>query len=50
MKIHIWGSVFFSGRVPQVLGCFLIGPKLDAVSETLKRLGTLPELATESYF
>ena len=36
--------------MPQVLGSFLIGPKLDAASETLKCLGTLPELATENIF
>ena len=29
VKIHIQASVFFSGRVPQVLVIFLSSPKLD---------------------
>ena len=50
LKIHKWGSVFNFGSIPQVLGCFLIGPNLNEASETLKPLGTVAELATKSYF
>ena len=50
VKIHKCGSVFNSGRVPQVLGYFLIGSKFDKAPEALKPLGIVPAFATVSYF